>query len=87
MVPEKKKKKKGGICMRSWYAAFLEQGCPQKEMGCPGCASHCSLYAHLCSCFISPPEPRDSTMDFVRGDAGAGRCPGAGAMQNMQEWD
>lgn len=63
----------------------LEQGCPQKE-GCPGCASHRSLCIHLCNCSVSPAEARDSTKYVVRVDAGVSRCPGAGAMQNMQEW-
>lgn len=57
MVPEKKKK--SGICVRSWYATFLEHGCPQTEKG------HCSLCVRLCSCFVSPPEPRDSTEYFA----------------------
>lgn len=87
MVPEKKKRKrKVGICVRSWCAMFLERGCPQTEKDSPSCASHFSLCVHLCVCFLSPAEPRDSTKYFVRVDAGAGRCPRAGTMQNMQEW-
>lgn len=82
MVPEKKKV---GICARSWCATLLEQGCPQTQKGCPGHASHHSLCVHLYSCFVSPAEPRDHIDYFVRVDAGVGRCPGAGAMQNMQE--
>lgn len=35
---------------------------------------------------VSPAEPRDHNDYLVRVDAGVGRCPGAGAMQNMQEW-
>lgn len=32
MAPEKKKRKrKVGICVRSWCAMFLEQGCPQTK--------------------------------------------------------
>lgn len=84
MVPEKKERRD---LYEELECSVLGAGLSPEGDGLPGCVSHCSLCAHLCSGCISPPEPRDSTMYFVRGDAGAGRCPGAGTMQNMQEWD
>lgn len=84
--PQKKNERKGRVCVRSWCVVSSGQGWPWPEKGCPGRASHGSRQAPLGSCFVAPAEPRDSTEGVVSADAGAGRCPEAGAMQNMQEW-
>lgn len=81
-LPLLKETTKAVNCVRSW-CTILEWAGP-RERGCPGCASHRSLSAHLRSCFMVLALSRDGTAQgWHRGlhesdDKGC-RCPGVGA--------
>lgn len=80
MVPEKKKEKRDLreelVCnvLGAWLSPDGERSLQPL----------CSSLQLLC---VTTRAQGQHRVLFERVDAGAGRCPGAGTRQNMQEWD